>query len=233
MEALSSTDIFATKGIEYLIVLIYLVLLVGFWRLLAQPRVARTGAASQPANARMRGLFEVRDAFYYHQGHVWALPEAQSIVRVGMDDFAMRLLGRPGSFNLPAVGKRLRQGERGWVIEVGSESIPVLSPVDGQVVAVNTDVLDSPGLALAEPHDRGWLLKVRVGNGRVRLKNLLTGRLARAWMSQTVEKVRQMQAGELGIVMPDGGIPVDGFIRVLAPDRWAEVAREFLLSNEE
>lgn len=226
------TDIFATKGIEYLIVLVYLVLLLGFWRLLARPRRSQVSATSQAIRARARGWFQVRDGYYYHQGHVWAQPEAESIVRVGMDDFVTRLLGKPGSVQLPAVGKRLRQGERGWAVDVDSQSIPVLSPVDGQVVAVNTDVLGRPELLLAEPYDRGWLLKVRVGRGRTRLKNLLTGKLARAWMNQAVEQVRQMQAGELGIVMPDGGIPVDGFVRMLVPDGWAKVARQFLLTDE-
>jgi glycine cleavage system H protein len=226
------TDIFATKGIEYLIVLVCLVLLLGFWQLLARPRRSQANAASQAIQTRARGWFQVRDGVYYHQGHVSAQPEAERIVRVGMDDFATRLLGKPTSVQLPAVGERLKQGERGWAVEVNSKSIPVLSPVDGQVIAVNTDVLGRPDLLLAEPYDRGWLLKVRVNKGRARLKNLLTGKLARVWMNQAVEQVRQMQVGALGIVMPDGGIPVDGFVRMLAPNHCEEVARQFLLSDE-
>ena len=234
MQGLGSTDIFATKGIEYLIVIAYLILLVGFWRLLARPR--RTPAsASAPGRdpATANGWFDVRDGFYFHQGHAWAFPEDDGVVRIGMDDFAMRLLGQPGSVHLPAAGEYVRQGERGWEVEVDSNPIPVLSPVDGQVVAVNTDLCDAPELVSAEPYDGGWLLKVQAGYAPASLKNLLTGQLARAWMNQTVEKVRRMQNGQLGIVMPDGGIPVDGFVRMLAPDRWAEVAREFLLSDKE
>ncbi len=36
---------------------------------------------------------------------------------------------------------------------------------------------------------------------------------------------------ELGVVLPDGGVPVAGFVRELAPENWDEVAREFLLSE--
>jgi hypothetical protein len=50
-------------------------------------------------------------------------------------------------------------------------------------------------------------------------------------MNQAVEQVCQMQVGALGIVMPDGGIPVDGFVRMLAPNHSEEVARQFLLSD--
>jgi hypothetical protein len=59
----------------------------------------------------------------------------------------------------------------------------------------------------------------------------MSGDLARAWMAQTVERLRQMPAGELGVVMPDGGEPVHGFVRLLDPERWDQVAREFLLSD--
>jgi glycine cleavage system H lipoate-binding protein len=229
---MEATDIFATKGIEYLIVIAYLVLLVGFWRLMARPRVVRAGArAVRQVGRALSDWFDLRDGFYFHQGHAWAVPESEDVIRIGMDDFAVKLLGRPGSVRLPPVGQRLRQGERGWEVEVDSNSIPVLSPVDGQVVAVNEDVRGSPALVSSEPYDGGWLVKVKVGNSRATLKNLLCGNLARAWLDETTEKLRQMQSGELGTVMADGGIPVDGFVRTLVPNRWVEVAREFLLSD--
>ncbi|UCF40360.1 MAG: glycine cleavage system protein H [Gemmatimonadota bacterium] len=231
MQGIESIDIFATKGVEYLIVIGYLLVLVGFWRLLGSParHEVEAGAAARPA--RKPALwFETPEGVYFHQGHTWATPEDGDLVKVGMDDFARRLLGTPGGLGLPTVGARLSQGERGWAVDVEAESIPMLSPVTGEVVAVNDAVLGSPQLA-ADPYGEGWFLKVRVPNRGAVLKNLLSGRLARAWMADTVEKLRAMPAGELGTVLPDGGVPVDGFARVLAPEQWAEVAREFLLSE--
>jgi glycine cleavage system H protein len=231
MESLPG-DLFATKGIEYLIVIGYLVLLVGFWRLLARPETAEAEAAAAQPNPRApRSWFRIRDGFYFHQGHSWAAPEAANVVRVGMDDFALKLLGRPGSVDLPSVGTRLKQGEQGWAVEVDSKVFPVLSPVEGQVVEINSEVLQEPGQLSSDPYDAGWLMKIRVPSEGANLKNLLTGKLARSWMDETLEKLRGMHAGELGIVMPDGGIPMDGFVRILAPDRWDEVAREFLLTD--
>ncbi len=233
MEALSGSGIFAAKGIEYLIVIGYLVLLIAFWRLLSRPQVgAVVAAAGRTARRAMPGPFRVRDGVYYHQGHSWVMPEEGNVVRVGMDDFAMRLLGRPGSVQLPAVGTKLSQGDRGWAVGVGSKTIPVLSPVDGEVIAVNGDLDESPGLLSDEPYDDGWLMRVKVQSGRAARRNLLSGGLARAWMNATLEKLRQSPAGELGIVMPDGGIPMDGFAQVLGGENWDELAREFLLIDD-
>ncbi|MBI2072487.1 MAG: hypothetical protein HYT81_05535 [Gemmatimonadetes bacterium] len=58
--------------------------------------------------------FDVPEGRYFHQGHAWVLPESEDVVRVGMDDFAQKLLGRAAGFVLPEVGARLAPGERGW-----------------------------------------------------------------------------------------------------------------------
>lgn len=63
------------------------------------------------------------------------------------------------------------------------------------------------------------------------LKNLLTGKLAVAWMENTVQTLRQRMAGDLGVVMQDGGLPVSGFAKELAPEKWDEIAAEFFLTK--
>jgi len=62
-----------------------------------------------------------------------------------VDDFAQKLIGRVDAVELPAVGSRLTQGDKGGGLKVDSEAIPMLSPVDGEVVAVNQEVLRPPG----------------------------------------------------------------------------------------
>jgi len=50
-------------------------------------------------------------------------------------------------------------------------------------------------------------------------------------MAEIEERLQTLQTGELGAVMPDGGEPVDGLARALAPEEWDKVAREFLLAD--
>ena len=40
------------------------------------------------------GGFRVPENLRYHPGHTWALNESPSLVRVGMDDFASKLIGK-------------------------------------------------------------------------------------------------------------------------------------------
>lgn len=226
------SDLFATKGTEYLIVIGYLILLVGFWRFLWVPgRREREAVAERQPRPGIGRWFEVPEGLFFHQGHGWARPAGSGEALVGMDDFAQKLLGKPAGFALPSLGTSLRQGEPAWQVQVDGHAVPMLSPVDGEVVALNPDLVTSPELVNAEPYDRGWLMRIKVPNPAAAARNLLTGRLARAWMDGVTETVRAMPAGELGIVLPDGGFPVGGFARALASEEWDRVARELLLTD--
>ena len=98
------------------------------------------------------------------------------------------------------------------------------------MVAVNHAVVDSPGLVNNDPYGDAWLMKIRVPESS-NLKNLLSGRFARAWMEESVHSLREVMAGDLGMVMQDGGIPVSGFARNLDEERWEDIAAEFLMTK--
>jgi len=163
METIGHVDIFATKGIEYLIVITYLVLFTGLWALLKTPVDASQAASTGPTfAARIRGWFHLPDGFHFHQGHTWAVKESEGILKVGMGEFAHKLLGAPSTVLLPAIGARLEQGGTGWTVVVDTTPVQMLSPVAGEVMEVNPLILEAPDRALERPYDDGWLMKVRV-----------------------------------------------------------------------
>ena len=57
------------------------------------------------------GGFELAEDFYYHDGHTWARTEHGGRIRVGLDDFAQKLIGNIAEVELPAIGQEVRQGE--------------------------------------------------------------------------------------------------------------------------
>lgn len=223
-------DIFATKGLEYLLVIAYFILLIGMVKVLA-PRRAAPARAGGRGPVRGTPWFALADGYRFHQGHTWAADGEGDLVTVGLNDFAARLVGAPDALTLPAVGASVHQGGPGWQVRAGDRTLQMVSPVEGTVVAVNRAVMDAPQRAADDPYGEGWLLKVRPANRQVTLRNLLSGELASAWMQQTVERLRRLPAGGLGVVMPDGGVPVRGFGRALGPEEWEVVSREFFLSE--
>lgn len=175
MEGLSG-DLFATKGVEYLLVITYLLLLVGGWRLVFPKR---PHASSRPHERTLRS------DLYFHQGHTWAAIQDRRIVRVGIDDFAQHAIGLPVRLTLPPLSSEVVQGEPAIGVRLANgETIPILSPVSGTVVGVNGDVFHSPGIVNTQPYDEGWLMQVRVPSVDAVRRNLLSGELAECWMEQ-------------------------------------------------
>jgi glycine cleavage system H lipoate-binding protein len=238
-------DFLPTKGIEYLYVIAYLLVLVPFflWMLRGSAErverpVARAARAlalpvSVPMTSPMtfsRGWFVVPQGYHFHRGHSWALPDEGNVVRVGVDDFAQRLVGEPDALLLPREGERVEQGRPGWELQVEGRAFDMLSPVAGEVIEVNREVVHDPTLVSRDPYGRGWLFKVRVPREKPTFENLLPAELAQAWMDRALASLTNQFGPQLGTVLQDGGLPVRGFARQLAPDRWHRLAAEHLLT---
>ena len=237
----NALDFLPPKGFEYAVGIGYLLLLVPFvWALLGR----RSALQAVPARATAPGSawqgwagassiwFPLPEGLHFHRGHTWAVPAGGGVFRVGMDAFALRLLGRPESLELPQPGAEREQGETGWRFHVEGRALPLLSPVKGEVIEVNPEVAKNPDRVGDDPYGQGWLLKVRASGAGGVLKNLLSGNLARAWMDDAVTRVSQQRLPQLGVVLQDGGEPVEGFARQLDPEHWPEIAAEMLLTAE-
>jgi glycine cleavage system H lipoate-binding protein len=225
-------DFLPTKGAEYLIAIGYLVTLLLAWRLIAgvpRPRPAPAAGRLSPARA-MRGWFQVPAGVHFHQGHTWATPEEDGVFRVGLDDFAQRLVGRPDALDLPREGAVVEPGMPALKLRFDGQAVRVLSPLGGEVVETNPEVLARPGLLCDDPYGRGWLVKVRAPRPAAALSNLMSGGVARAWMDQAAESLSGLMGPKLGPVLQDGGVPVSGFARQLSPRDWARIAETLLLT---
>jgi glycine cleavage system H protein len=225
--------LYTAKAIEYLVAVAFIVCFVPFWR---YAMGARLRPAEAPARVRMPGhtqwveWFRVSPDVVYHPGHAWARADRPELVTVGMDDFAQKLVGPIAEVSLPHVGTRLSQGEPAWSVRVDGQSVPMLSPIDGIVAAVNPDVVESPDLVQRDPYGDGWLVRVHAPRAEGAMKGLLQPRLARRWIEEATNDLRRLMAPELGLALQDGGVPVDGLARAIDPAGWRRIARAFLLT---
>ncbi|MEW6219469.1 MAG: glycine cleavage system protein H [Thermodesulfobacteriota bacterium] len=225
--------IYATKGFEYLLILGFLGAFVTFYLFLTsryfQPVVARVG---QGLNAMM-DWFHVPEGFLFHQGHTWAQadPADPGTVRVGLDDFAQKLVGKVDIVATTKVGSQLKQGGRAWGLWVGPKLINMVSPVSGQIVEVNEAIQENAALLNDDPFGNGWIYKVRPEGLAREAKNLLSGKLAFKWMEEAVDKLRLRMVGEAGLVYQDGGVPMPGIAKNIDWNNWDRLARDLFLSE--
>jgi glycine cleavage system H protein len=230
-------SIYSAKSFEYLLAIGYLLLFIPFWRYVQGGRrqeeaVAAKATSHARPSARHAGAtagwFQVPAGVHLHPGHTWARLESDGLVAVGADDFAHKLVGA-AKVGLPALGAHVAQGEPAFDLGDGEKDVPMLSPIDGTVVAVNAALRDETD-GLGDPYGRGWLFKVKAPRLAANLRQLLTDGPARRYMEEAESQIALRLAPELGAVLQDGGAPVHGIARALAGDDWAGLARQFFLT---
>ncbi len=230
MEGFNYVDIFATKHIEYLLVIGFLLLFIPFWRFLNRPAKAVFEAAERVVPA-MTEWFRLPEEVYYHLGHSWAVPEGINTVKVGINDFAQKLVGKINAIQMPSLGSTIHQGDKGWTLEVDSKAIDMLSPVDGKVIAINEEILNSPGNINKDPYN-SWLMEVETPRFSVDKRQLLSGTLAKKWIEEVKENLLSKMNYDLGFVYQDGGLLVDGMAKNLDRDKWDDIVKDFFLISE-
>ena len=100
----------------------------------------------------------------YTQSHEWVSIEADGNARIGITDHAQEALGDLVFVELPAVGDETDQGDSVAVVESVKAASDIYAPVTGEVVAINEDLEDDPGLINNDPYGDGWLYEVALSD---------------------------------------------------------------------
>lgn len=197
-----------------------------------QPAVQRE--EEQPHAVRLRPAFVagfmVPENVSYHPGHTWALQESPELVRVGMDDFAARLLGKVTQGKSPERGQWVRQGQPVFSFTRDGKVTQMVSPIEGMVTEVNQAAMTDPNVARHDPYGAGWLMKVQAPDALTSFRNLLGGDVARKWMEEAAARLMARMPALAGAVAQDGGPAVSDITSEMPDADWEKVTREFFLS---
>jgi glycine cleavage system H lipoate-binding protein len=171
--------------------------------------------------------FKIPQGFYLHQGHTWIKIEEGGEARIGLDDFALRLLGPLDGVEAPLVGKELQQNRADIRMKRGAHTAKVLSPVSGVVTAVNPNLREK-GLADTDPYSDGWIARVHSSSLRRDLKNLMIGNETSDFLRDEVERLYQVIEKDAGIQGADGGQLGDDIFGNIPQIGWKRLTGLFL-----
>lgn len=184
-----------------------------------------------PKTVRVSG-YELAEGYYFHPGHCWVRFEPGGMVRVGFDDFLLRVFGTPNEVELPPLGRACRQNETGCSFRRDGREADTAMPVSGTVVAVNHEVLEHPETARRDPYHAGWLLMLEPEEPKKATKSLYFGREAAQWLEMENQKLMRMMGPEYESLAATGGQPVDDMYGRVPGLDWNELVRSFLRTAE-
>ncbi|MFZ5570760.1 MAG: glycine cleavage system protein H [Thermodesulfobacteriota bacterium] len=172
--------------------------------------------------------FRIPQGFYLHRGHAWLKVEENSEVRLGLDDFALRLLGPLSDIEAPLMGKETRRDRADILLRKGPRETRMLSPVSGVITAVNPALRDNGSQANKDPYSAGWILRVHADNLRQDLKHLMIGEETEAFLSREVDRLYQVIEEEIGPLAADGGMLGNDIAGHLPEKSWSRLTGMFL-----
>ena len=99
----------------------------------------------------------------FTKDHEWARVE-NSIVTIGITDFAQSELGDIIFVEFPEIGDMVDVGSSAGTIEAVKTVTDIFSPVKGKIIEINNGIDNSPEVMNTDPYGDGWLMKIELTN---------------------------------------------------------------------
>jgi glycine cleavage system H protein len=103
------------------------------------------------------------DELRYHKEHDWARVDGDTAT-LGITWYAQDALGEIVHYEAPEEGSSVARDESYGEVESVKAVSDLISPVSGEVVAVNQAVVDEPERINEDPYGDGWLIKVMLSD---------------------------------------------------------------------
>ena len=172
---------------------------------------------------------------FYHRCHTWARVEEKANIRIGLDDFGQNLLGQVEEISLPMKDEKL--DKKSIRVKARSGVFALTPPVEGYVVEVNEALARQPELVNKFPYEMGWMVLLRPTHLARNLENLVYGSSAFQWFDAELSRLRHLLAAacredaapEVGMTLPDGGMPDFAVMDYLPPPVVKKILSQFFL----
>jgi glycine cleavage system H protein len=115
---------------------------------------------------------QVPEDLLYTDEHEWIRRIGDSLIRLGITDYAQDQLGDVVYVELPSVGSTVAKDDILVEVESTKSVGEVYAPLAGEVVAVNQAVVDNPELVNQSPYDEAWLVELAL-DGELPAEGLL------------------------------------------------------------
>ena len=100
----------------------------------------------------------------YSQEHEWVKVGDDGTAKVGITEYAQDQLGDIVYMDLPESGAAVEQKQKLGEVESVKSVSEIYSPVSGEVIEVNQEVIGRPELVNLDPYERGWLVRIKPSN---------------------------------------------------------------------
>lgn len=137
--------------------------------------------------------YDMPDDLYYNSEHSWARVDGNKVT-VGMDDFFRKEAGDVVFIDMPDEGEDVSQGEVCGKIQSRKWIGKIVSPVSGEITAINEDLEEDTSLINSDPYAKGWILVIEASDLESELANLVHGPAVVAFIEKEIKRAEEEKA---------------------------------------
>ncbi|MEE4260862.1 MAG: glycine cleavage system protein H [Bacteroidales bacterium] len=235
MDGFTYYNIFDTKGIEYLFIIAFLILLIPFWIIInRETDVAKR--IQQTIGVLTANILRIPRGLFYNKNHTWLFLEKTGNAKLGLDDFMTRIVGHVDVNSLKAEGEILKKGELLAEINQDGKKLLVFSPISGEIVHVNTALQEDPDLLNEDPYEKGWMYAVEPSNWKKETQSFYMADEAASWIKSEVERLKDFLAVSVAkhssepamVTLQEGGEIRQHILSELDGEIWHDFQESFL-----
>jgi glycine cleavage system H protein len=235
MDGFTYTNIFETKGIEYIIIIAFLLLIIPFW-LAINRRTLLARKIRSTIGVLTAAVLKIPEGVYFNRNHTWTFLEKNGIAKVGVDDFLMHITGEVKVNPIFSEGDKIKKGDLLMMADNAGKVLRIYSPVSGEVTGTNPLLEEEPDTVMKDPFGRGWVYKIKPSNWIAETSSLYMAGEAIAWTKRELDKFKDFLARSMKkntpeislVTLQDGGELIDRPLSEMPDEVWQDFQKSFL-----
>jgi CheY-like chemotaxis protein len=138
------------------------------------------------------GEFSIPGGVFISEGHCWAAVAQDGTVKIGIDDFAKKLIGKIDDIEFPNLGMSITKGQPLFSIKQGKKSIHFNAPVSGLVSKINHDLAENISALDYTTYEKNWITVIDADKLDSELTLMKIGKNAVTYYQEEIEKYTKL-----------------------------------------
>ena len=136
--------------------------------------------------------FSIPGGVFISETHSWTGINQEGQAQVGIDDFAMKLLGKVDFIEVPNLGMIVNKGDLLFTAKLNDRTIQFQSPISGKVVKVNNQLLEDLSVLEYSSYHKNWVCVIDSDELDSELTDLKIGKAAVNFYQEELEKLKSL-----------------------------------------